>query len=125
MASLGIALGLDAASFALAALAVIKIDVPEAATAESALRSSLLGTLGLLRCGGRLRSLLAIESAANVFFAVIIPFELVFVTETLAGSMAAFGVVLTAWASAPRPAASCSSGFARSTVACSSQRRSR
>ena len=50
-----------------------------------------------LRTHPTLRRLLALDGAACVFLAAILPVELVFVTETLGGSEADFGAVLTAW----------------------------
>ena len=90
-------LALNAASFAIAAVLLR----PFAGTAPDAEGHSPLAPLrhGLahLREHRMLRRLLAMDAATCVFFAMIIPVEIVFVTQTLGGTEADYGAVLTAW----------------------------
>jgi Na+/melibiose symporter-like transporter len=94
------ALILDAASFAIAAIALLPLARRQAATEEPddapATQRLRAGFAHLWR-HRELRVLVLADSAAGVFFAAIIPVELVFVTQTLGGSEADFGVVLAAW----------------------------
>lgn len=96
-----VALALDAASFLLAAIAVAGIGSLEAPAPES---SPTLETATHPPCGVRalyrrrsLRSLLFADGLSTVVFALIIPVELVFVTQTLGAGTGAFGLVLAAW----------------------------
>ena len=92
------ALILDAASFALAAaLLGPGARLPAAAAEETRAGRRLRAGLAHLRRHRELRTLVLAEGAATVFLAAIIPVELVFVTETLGGTEADFGVVLAAW----------------------------
>jgi hypothetical protein len=94
------ALALDAASFALAGVALrpgAGLASPEAASTTAGRPAGLRSGLAHLGRCARLRTLVAAEGAATVLFSLIIPVELVFVTQTLGGSEADFGIVLTAW----------------------------
>jgi hypothetical protein len=100
VALLGIpaALAIDAASFALAALLLGPgAHLPAATPDDGPERGRVRAALGHLRGHRRLGILVAADAAAGVFLFVIIPVELVFVTQTLGGSEADFGVVLAAW----------------------------
>jgi MFS family permease len=93
-----VALAIDAVSFALAAVVMVGIGPIDAPDDDSGACRSRLSP-GLRRLWGRpkLRSLLIADGLSSVFFALIIPVELVFVTRTLTGSAASYGLVLTAW----------------------------
>jgi ENTS family enterobactin (siderophore) exporter len=92
------ALAIDVVSFALAASVMIGVgplDAPGDDT--SAGRSRLRSGLGRLWGRPKLRYLLIADGLSSVFFALIIPVELVFITRTLTGSAAGYGLVLAAW----------------------------
>ena len=92
------ALILDAGSFAVAALLLgpgARLPATEVETASAARR--LRAGLGHLWRERELRVLVLAEGAACVFLALVIPVELVFVTDTLGGSESDFGLVLAAW----------------------------
>jgi predicted MFS family arabinose efflux permease len=100
VALLGIpgALAIDAASFALAALLLgpgtrLPAVAPEALPERGHVRAGLAH----LRRHPRLRTLVLADAGAGLFLAVIIPVELVFITQTLGGTEADFGAVLAAW----------------------------
>ena len=90
------ALALDAASFAFAAAALGLGSGLRTHAAETT-RAGFRHGLGHLRACPRLRTLVAADAAGAVFLALIIPVELVFITQTLGGSEADFGLVLAAW----------------------------
>jgi hypothetical protein len=87
------ALALDGASFAAAGLLLAcgRTAAPEQA------RVSIRTALARVRQAGTIPALLVVDGATAVCFALIIPVELVFVTDTLGGSEADFGLVLAAW----------------------------
>jgi MFS family permease len=91
---------LDAASFVLTAAALATCSLPRLA-AERGERSdavsSLRDALAYVRGHPLLGRLIATDAVLNVFMAAIIPVEVIFVTDTLGGSDAAFGAVLTTW----------------------------
>ena len=90
------ALILDAASFAFAASALNR-GLPGVACRRRG-RDDLFGAgFAHLWRERELRVLVLAEGAAGVFLAAIVPVELVFVTETLGGTEADFGLVLAAW----------------------------
>ena len=90
------ALMLDAASFALAALALSR-GLPSTAPAGAEDGRRLRAGFAHLWRERELRVLVLADGAAGVFLAAVIPVEIVFVTETLGGSEADFGLVLAAW----------------------------
>jgi predicted MFS family arabinose efflux permease len=94
-------LALDAASFLLAAVAVIGIgslvaSAPQTSTGLDAATHEPGSMRALLRRRS-LRSLLLADGLSAVVFALILPVEVVFVTQTLGAGTGAFGLVLTAW----------------------------
>jgi len=89
------ALVLDAFSFAIAA-ALLAAGVPATAQRERA-AIALRSAFAHLRTETLSRRLVLADGAAGVLFALIIPVEVVFVTHTLGGTAAEFGLVLGAW----------------------------
>jgi hypothetical protein len=91
-------LALDAVSFLGAAVALSRgLDIPTPHASDESPLANLRHIAAWLTTQKRLRTLLLADGAANVFFSMIIPVELVFVTSTLGAGPAAFGVVLAAW----------------------------
>jgi MFS family permease len=91
------ALVMDAVSFAFAALVLgpgARLPVVARDDAEA---DRLRAGFAHLWRHRELRVLTLADAAAGVFFAAIIPVELVFVTQTLGGTEADFGAVLAAW----------------------------
>jgi hypothetical protein len=92
------ALAVDAASFAVAAIALSPLaGVRTECDASRSPLAPLYGGLRHIADHPTLRRLLAMDAATCVFLAAILPVELVFITETLGGSEADFGAVITAW----------------------------
>ena len=92
------ALGLDALSFAAAALVLgWRADLPAATVQRAPIVQRLRDGVGHLRGNPTLRRLVAGEAATCVLFALVIPVEVVFVTATLGADESAYGLVLTAW----------------------------
>jgi MFS family permease len=94
------ALLVDSASFALAAVVVAGCaGAPEGGTSRRAGVFGRLGeAIGHVRGHAALRRLLLADAIGSIFFALIIPVELTFVTETIGGSASDFAAVLAAWA---------------------------
>ncbi|HUR84393.1 MAG TPA: MFS transporter [Solirubrobacteraceae bacterium] len=88
------ALALDGASFAAAGLLLAR-GRPSAPARGP--RVSLRDAVARVRRSSTLSALLLVDGATGICFALILPVELVFVTETLGGSEADFGLVLAAW----------------------------
>jgi len=91
------ALALDGASFLGAALLLTRGTGPVNVAAAGRPRVSLRDALARARRADTLGMLLLVDGATAICFALIIPVELVFVTDTLGGSAADFGLVLAAW----------------------------
>ncbi len=88
----------DAASFMLVALLVTRVPGLELAAAEaSPWRERLRDGLAYVRSRADLSRLILAEGAAIVFFALIIPIEVVFAKETLDAGDAGYGALLAAW----------------------------
>jgi hypothetical protein len=90
----GSALALDAVSFAVAALVVRGT---RAGAVEPAERTVLRDALTRLRGQRETMRLLRLDGVTTTFFTLIIPVELVFVTQTIGGTAGDFGLVLAAW----------------------------
>jgi Transmembrane secretion effector len=93
-------LAVDAASFVLAAAALARCRLPRVGVEPAAHEpgfARVREALGYVRRRAVLRGLLGGEVVMTAFLAAIVPVEVVFVTETLGGSEAAFGAVLTSW----------------------------
>jgi hypothetical protein len=91
-----VALGINAVTFAIAAALLAWKRGAPLVQSDGAGRAPWLG-LAHLGADLRARRLLIGEAMSNVFLALIIPVELVFVTVTLSGSTADLGLVLTLW----------------------------
>lgn len=92
-----VALGLDAASFLIAAIALIGVGAVGGVQADPGPGAPRLAGVRRLLARPRLRSLLIADGLSGVCFGLIIPVELVFVTGTLGGTAADYGIVLAAW----------------------------
>jgi predicted MFS family arabinose efflux permease len=91
---------IDAASFAAVAAVMAGCRLPSGAATPSPQETGvrrLRDALSYVAQRPVLRGLLGGEAALSVFLAAILPIEVVFVTDTLGASNAAFGAVLTAW----------------------------
>jgi predicted MFS family arabinose efflux permease len=92
------ALAIDSLSFAAcAALLAWRCELPAVAVSPEAILERLRTGIAHVRSDAVLGRLLLGEGVASLLFAVIIPVEIVFVTTTLHGSTADYGLVLTAW----------------------------
>ncbi len=88
----------DAASFAAVGLLIVTArDLPAGRATEGAWTERLRLALRYVRERAQLRRLLAAQSAAFVFFAVVIPIEVVFAKETLGSGDAGYGALLASW----------------------------
>ena len=94
------ALLVDATSFAIAAVLLVGRHGAVAAAPTAGGGSALSGlrrALAHVRGHASLRSLLLADAMASIFFSLIIPVEIAFVTGTLGGSASDYGAVLAAW----------------------------
>ncbi len=100
VAALGprVGLALDAASFALAATLFAAGDrLPSVSRDVPRIGRGIRAGLEHIRGNRPLRGLVTFNLAVTVLAAIIVPVELVFVTETLGADEAAYGAVVTAW----------------------------
>jgi len=92
------ALAIDAVSFAACAVLLAwRCELPAVAVSSDAILERLHSGLRHVRGDAVLGRLLLGEGIASLLFALIIPVEIVFVTTTLGGTTADYGLVLTAW----------------------------
>ena len=92
------ALFADAASFAAVALLLATATgLPEASPRAAHWRARLREALGYVRERVQLRRLIGAQSAACVFFMIVIPVEVVFAKQTLGAGDAGYGVLLASW----------------------------
>lgn len=92
------ALFADAASFAAVALLLATATgLPEARPQEAHWGERLREALGYVRRRVQLRRLIGAQSAACVFFMIVIPVEVVFAKQTLGAGDAGYGVLLASW----------------------------
>jgi predicted MFS family arabinose efflux permease len=92
------ALFADAASFlCVAALLASARGLPRAEPGSEGVLERLRAGLAHVRERPALRLLLAAQAAAFVFFALVIPIEVVFAIETLGAGDAGYGALLAAW----------------------------
>jgi Transmembrane secretion effector len=92
------ALLLDAASFALVALLLFTAsDLAAARVDLDTWLARVRRGLGHVRADRELRLLLIAQAAALVFFACVVPIEVVYAKETLDAGDAGFGALLSAW----------------------------
>jgi len=92
------ALFADAASFAAVALLLATATgLPEASLRAAHWGARLREALGYVRERVQLRRLIGAQSAACVFFMIVIPVEVVFAKQTLGAGDAGYGVLLASW----------------------------
>ncbi|HEY7151680.1 MAG TPA: MFS transporter [Solirubrobacterales bacterium] len=100
VASAGVrtALFADAASFALVAvLMATAARIPRAAVEEVGSLERMRRVFTYVRENPLLRTLIAAQAAAFIFFALVIPIEVVFAKETLDAGDVGYGVLLASW----------------------------
>ena len=100
VAGLGVqsALLLDAASFyAIACILLAAGPMPEVEPDASRLRDRLRAGLGYIRDRRTLRRLLSAQGAAFVFFAAVLPIEVIYAKQTLAAGDSGYGLLLASW----------------------------
>ncbi len=92
------ALLLDAASFyAIAWILLTAGRLPRAAPDPGRVRERLRAGLAYIRRTARLRRLLVAEGLAFVFFAAVLPVEVIYAKETLGTGDAGYGLLLASW----------------------------
>lgn len=92
------ALLLDAVSFyAIAWILLTAGDIPRAEPEEGRMRDRVRAGVAFLREKVALRWLLIAQGAAFVFFAAVIPVEVVYAKETLGTSDSGYGLMLASW----------------------------
>jgi MFS family permease len=92
------ALLLDAASFyAIAWILLTAGPLPQAEPEEGRMRDRVRAGLAYIREKAALRRLLIAQGAAFVFFAAVIPVEVVYVKQTLGAGDSAYGLMLASW----------------------------
>ncbi|HVY95817.1 MAG TPA: MFS transporter [Solirubrobacterales bacterium] len=92
------ALLLDAVSFyAIAWILLTAGPLPQAEPEPGRMRERVRAGVAYLREKRRLRLLLVAQGAAFVFFAAVIPVEVIYAKETLGTSDSGYGLMLTAW----------------------------
>ncbi len=92
------ALLLDAISFyAIAWILLTAGPLPQAEPEPGRMRERVKAGVAYLRDDKRLRRLLIAQGAAFVFFAAVIPVEVIYAKETLGTSDSGYGLMLTAW----------------------------
>ncbi|HEX6653523.1 MAG TPA: MFS transporter [Thermoleophilaceae bacterium] len=96
-ASPQVALAIDAISFALAAAVVAHAGVPRAASTATPAAGRMRDALAYVRAQPALRRLLAAGAAVTLLGSMVLPLEVVLVTDDLGGSEAAYGTVLALW----------------------------
>lgn len=96
-ASPQVALAIDAVSFALSAAILAHAGVSRAASTAGPATTHLRDALAYVRATVALRRLFAAGAAVTLLGAMILPLEVVLVTDDLGGSEAAYGTVLALW----------------------------
>jgi MFS family permease len=92
------ALLLDAASFyAIAWILLTAGPIPVAAPDPGRMRERLRAGIAYIRETVRLRRLLIAEGTAFVFFAAVLPVEVIYAKETLGAGDAGYGLLLASW----------------------------
>jgi MFS family permease len=100
VATLGVqsALLLDAASFyAISWILLTAGKLPQPELEPGLLRQRLRAGFGYIRANATLRRLLTAQAAAFVFFAAVLPIEVIYAKETLDAGDAGFGLLLASW----------------------------
>jgi MFS family permease len=91
------ALYADAVSFLVVAAVVASARLPRAEPEAAGVIRRLRRAVGYVRGRPLLRRLLGAQAVAFVFFAVVIPIEIVFAKETLDAGDAGYGALLASW----------------------------
>jgi MFS family permease len=92
------ALLLDAISFYLIAWILLTAGpLPQAEPEEGRMRDRVRAGVAYLREKNELRRLLVAQGAAFVFFAAVVPVEVIYAKETLDASDSGFGLLLASW----------------------------
>jgi MFS family permease len=92
------ALLLDAISFYLIAWILLTAGpLPQAEPEEGRMRDRVRAGIAYLREKTELRRLLVAQGAAFVFFAAVVPVEVIYAKETLGASDSGFGLMLASW----------------------------
>ena len=92
------ALLLDAASFyAIALILLTAGDLPEVEPDPSRLRERLAAGFAYIRRRPTLRRLLTAQGAAFVFFAAVLPIEVIYAKQTLGAGDTGYGLLLASW----------------------------
>lgn len=99
VASAGVqsALILDAISFYAVAVILLIGPLPQPIAEAGRIRERLRGGIAYLRSSNLLRRLVLAQSAAFVFFALVIPVEVVYAKETLDAGDVGYGAFLASW----------------------------
>jgi MFS family permease len=93
-----IALLLDAVSFfAIAVVLFTAGELPQAEPEPGRMRDRVRAGAAYLRENKTVRRLLAAQGAAFVFFAAVVPIEVIYAKETLAASDSGYGLLLASW----------------------------
>jgi MFS family permease len=92
-----VALLLDAASFYAIACLMLAGPLPRATREETSWRARLREGIAYTRANKALRRLLTAQGAAFIFFAAVIPIEVVYAKQTLAASDSGYGALLASW----------------------------
>jgi hypothetical protein len=96
--SLSVALAADAASFLIIAVVMRQTaGLPPAAIEQQGWRDRFRDGLAFARTSSTVRLLLVGESAALVFFTLVIPIEVIYARESLGTTSAGFGLLVAAW----------------------------
>jgi MFS family permease len=92
------ALLVDAASFYVVALILLTAgDLPHAEPEPGHMRERVAAGIKYLREQKRLRNLLIAQGAAFIFFAAVVPVEVVYAKQTLGTTDTGYGVMLASW----------------------------
>jgi MFS family permease len=96
--SLSVVLAADAASFLVIAVVIGRTSgLPAAVIEQEGWRERFRGGLAFARTSSTVRLLLVGQSAALVFFTLVIPIEVIYARESLGTTSAGFGLLVAAW----------------------------
>lgn len=88
---------LDAVSFVITAALVLDVPTPRTETRSAGITDQLNEVVRHVRANSALGWLLGTEAVAIVFFAAVVPVEVVFVKATLHGGDQGYGALLASW----------------------------
>ncbi len=93
-----VALLIDAVSFYLIAVLLLTAGpLPQAEPEEGQMRERVSAGIAYLRSNRTVRRLLVAQGAAFVFFAAVVPIEVIYAKETLGTSDSGYGLMLASW----------------------------